>query len=116
MPRTIESIVENHKVAAERRAAGKPVWDRTVKIRHLLTEEDSPENAAKVGAAIASILRAKLPSRWFDPHSDEFDDDIDEIAYEMSRIDAADPKALDSVNLLIDELYDWADANRVWIA
>lgn len=32
MPRTLEIIVENHRVAAERRAAGRPVWDRKIDI------------------------------------------------------------------------------------
>lgn len=41
MPRTIESIVENHRVAAERRAAGKPVWDRKIDVKAILHEDQS---------------------------------------------------------------------------
>lgn len=41
MPRTIESIVENHRVAAARRAAGKPVWDRKIDIKAVLYEDQA---------------------------------------------------------------------------
>lgn len=68
MPRTIESIVENHRVAAARRAAGKPVWDRKIDIKAVLYEDQantSNEHSAQVLIALVPYCVARCrPNGW----------------------------------------------------
>ena len=124
MPRTIESIGENHRVAAERRAAGKPVWDRKVDIKAILHEDQSNtsnEHAALVANRIGALLRSRLPSVLLEVGNDEVDFDLIEIVEGMEalRPDSYDGEEdftpLDDLNNMLDQLYDWADANRVWL-
>lgn len=113
MPRTIESIVENHRVATARREAGKPIWDRRLTIKHLLTSDDSDENAQEVGRKIAAILRA---SDWLKADKEENDERLGGSEVEQVAEEFEDIEDLDHFNLVLDSLYDLADADRVWIA
>ena len=113
MPRTIESIAENHRVATERRKAGKPAWDRHLTIKHLLTGDDSDENAQEIGRKIAAILRA---SAWLKADKEENDERLGGSEVEQIAEDFEDIEDLDHFNLVLDGLYDLADADRVWIA
>lgn len=107
MPRTTESIVQAHRDATERRKAGKPIWDHDVQIKDLLDTDDlSPENVQKVGKQVADRL---CNSPWLTAKPDgkeeltgiieEFDDVEDEHHF----------------GLVLDAMYDLADADRVWI-
>lgn len=108
MPRTIESIVENHRVAAERRAAGRPIWDGQLKIKHLLNgDDDSDSEAQAVGRQIAAILRA---SSWFKRDAQDGGSSLVEVVEELE--DVCDFEDLDEI---LDHLYDLADADRIWI-
>ena len=106
MPRNIESIIDNHNTATERRKAGKPVWDHRLTIKHHLT--CNPADAPDIGKKIAATLRA---CTWYttvqkqNPH-----DDLVAIAEELDDIDDAE-----HFNAVLDRLYDIADADRVWI-
>ena len=124
MPRTIESIVENRRVAAKRRAAGKPIWDRTIDVKSILNEDQSNisnEHAALVANRISARIRSQVPSAWLDWNSDDLDEDLIEI---VEGMDALKPDSyegdvnftpLDDLNSMLDQLYDWADSKRVWI-
>lgn len=124
MPRTIESIVENHRVAAERRAAGKPVWDRKIDIKSILHEDQSNtsnEHVAQVANRIGALIRSRVPAGWLDWDSDDLDEDLTQIVEGMDALkpdsyddeDAFTP--LDDLNSMLDQLYDWADGKRVWL-
>lgn len=112
MPRTIEGIVENHQAATERRKAGKPVWDRKLHIKHLLSEDTSTENAKKVGNEIAQVLRG---SSWLKADEKESAErmggsEVAQVAEEFEDIED-----LEHFNAVMDRLYDLADADRVWV-
>lgn len=124
MPRTIESIVENHRVAAERRASGKPVWDTTIDIKSILHEDQSNtsnEHAAKVANRIGALLRGRVPAAWLEHGSDRVDFTLLEIVEGMEALKPdsyegeTDFTPLDDLNNMIDQLYDWADGKRIWL-
>ena len=124
MPLTVERIVENHRVAAERRAAGKPVWDRKINIKVILREDQSNtsnEHAAHVANRIGALVRSSVPSAWLDAASDVADDDLIDIVEGMEALKPdsyageEDFTPLDDLNSMLDQLYDWADSKRVWL-
>ena len=75
-------------------------WRRTIRIKHILT--DDALDARSVGTAIVAVLRrvaANNPSFEF-PNIDLFENATN----------------AEQVNDALDALYDWGDAERVWIA
>lgn len=124
MPRTIESIAENHRVAAERRAASKPVWDRKIDVKTILHEDQSNtsnEHVARVANRIGALIRSQVPAAWLDWNSDDGDEDLTQIVDGMEALKPdsyegeADFTPLDDLNSMLDQLYDWADGKRVWL-
>ncbi|HGN1515720.1 MULTISPECIES: hypothetical protein [Pseudomonas] len=124
MPRTIESIVENHRVAAERRAAGKSVWDRKIDIKAILHEDQSNtsnEHVAQVANRIGALIRSRVPADWLDWESTELDEDLINVVEGMEALKPysfdgeKDFTPLDDLNSMLDQLYDWADGKRVWL-
>ena len=113
MPRTIDSITENHRAATERRNAEKPIWDHRLTIKHLLTSDDSDESAKESGRDIAKALRA---SSWLKADIEENRDCLGYSEVEQVAEEFEDIEDLDHLNLVLDSLYDLADADRVWIA
>lgn len=125
MPRTLESIVRNHEVAVQRRAAGKPIWDRQLKIKHFLQEnpdKTSDERAAWVANRIAETIKLSVPAAWLDVTDEATDWELLEVVDGMADLrpdsydDDDDFSPLEDLNNMLDELYDWADSKRVWIA
>lgn len=120
MYRTIESIVTNHQRAQARREAGKPIWDRQIKIKHLIGEDTTEEAAAGVANVIAKALRQQLPAKWLDTGPD-MDFDLLEVVEGMESVspdsyaDDDDFTVLEDLNNMLGSLYDWADRQRVWI-
>uniref|UniRef100_UPI001953F466 hypothetical protein n=1 Tax=Klebsiella aerogenes TaxID=548 RepID=UPI001953F466 len=60
MPRTIDSIVENHRVARARREAGRQVWDHKFNIKEILFRDrsnETNEHAAAVGNQISALIK-----------------------------------------------------------
>lgn len=106
MPRTVNSIVESHRVASERRAVGRPVWDHKLPIRHLFEGGDLEETAPEVGRKVAEVLRA---SSWFRAKGGA-GTDLDVLADALGDIED-----LDHLQLALDDLYDLADADRTWV-
>lgn len=103
MPRTVEHRVKMARIARDRQAAGRPVWDHRINLaavfhNQALTFEQRRD-------AVVRILRG---SRWLSGR-DEFDpavEAVDGLAW------AEDAEEFDG---WFDELYDYADADRVWI-
>lgn len=118
MPRTIESIVECHRVARERRAQGKPVWDMEFKIRDIINKESNTvEEIVDKSHRIAKVIRAKLPEEKLDFDHEDYDEEIENLVEDLERMDATMDKELaeEKFNELLEEIYDWSDKNRCWI-
>ena len=113
MPRTIESIVDSHRVAAERRKAGKPIWDRRLTIKHLFSDDESAEAAKKAGREIAAVLKA---SPWLKADLEVHGENPGKSEVQMVAEKFESIKSLSHLNSVLDRLYDLADADRVWIA
>jgi hypothetical protein len=123
MPR-IELKVEAHRRARERIDAGKPVWDRRVDIKPIIKRDQSDtseETAAKKAVEIAALLRAKLPVAFFDITSADYEPALDEAVEDLETLTATsfsdDPNhsTLKALNGRLEEIYDWADGNSVWL-
>lgn len=108
-PRDLNHLVEAHRIAMERRAARLPMWRWGVRIKHLLSGGDSDEIAQNIAPKIAARLRRALPG-LVDVESEEFDDDLDSICYDLD-----DVKTVNDLNDALERLYDWADINRLWL-
>lgn len=124
MPRDIEHLVETHRLAAERRRNGLPMWDRTINIKDIIhrdRDNETPEHAAAVANEIAALIRSKIPAAWLDDRSDDFDEELFEIVDGMEALTpnsyADDPSysVLEDLNNMLSGLYDWADIKRVWL-
>lgn len=107
MPRTIDSIMDAHDTATARRKAGKPVWDRTVRIKHHLTREDA--SFEEIRDRVAGALRASTWVKSKDPIKDGYGllSAIEELE---ESVDAQE------FDYFLDRVYDEADYDRVWIA
>lgn len=103
MTRTLDHIVDTHRIARERVAAGKPVWAHTVRIARD-PEGTFEENRDRT----VNALRA---SSWFravdgaDPMSR-----LTALMYDM-----ADTERAEEYNMVLDEVYDLADVDRCFI-
>lgn len=84
-------------------------WRKTVNIKQFLSEDGSPENAAKVAGQIAGLLRAECALEIKE------DENLAETVEWIECIDATDEDACEILNYHLNDLYDWADANRVWM-
>lgn len=117
MPRTVEHIVACHEAAAALRAAGKAIWDRTIKIKSILERDrsnEAPEHAVAVAHKIAAKIRSSVPPKWLNYLDDAYDRDLDEVIDGLEAM-TVDADALDELNGRLEEIYDWADRARVWI-
>jgi hypothetical protein len=126
MPRTVDHIVACHQAAAALRAAGKPVWDKTIDIKSILHEDQgngSAEHIAHISVRIAALLRARLPESFFEFGHENHDETLVDAIEAMEECTAAslekdvaegfDPT--ESFNGWLESIYDWADANRIWL-
>lgn len=84
-------------------------WKATVEIKDLLSSDDSPENAIRVGSEMARRLRSKMPADLAQ------DPDLEEILAHFETVGDAGKFALSAFNATLDRLYDWADEKRVWL-
>ena len=110
MPRTIESIGDNYHETSRRRAAGQPVWDHHLNIKHILTSPHAEEDLTATGKQVAQVLRA---SSWAeaDVQAHGMNSEVAMCAEQFEDIED-----LDHFNDVLDRLYDLADVDRTWIA
>lgn len=102
MPRDIDHLVETHRLAQQRRAAGLPVWDRKINLGDVF-HNDSLTFEQIRDVAVQRIRR----SGWLTDDDYTLTGLVDELA------ETADADEFDCV---WDEIYDHADIDRVWIA
>jgi len=101
--RTIESLVEAHRLATERKSQGLPIWAYTVDVSAVFHNDDLDFVARR--DRIAEILRR---SKWFtdEDESSELHEIVDNIA---------DSEDVDEFDNWWECLYDCADYARAWI-
>lgn len=106
MPRTVEGIVENFRAATELRRQGKPIWRLTVTIKPILNDGGvTPSEIIEKGKKIAAAIRSTITTP--DPELDDIVEWFGDLGAKPTANDIDEP---------LDQLYDWADRNRVWIA
>ncbi len=129
MPRTIDSIVESHSLARERRAQGKPAWAYTVPLHQLgvtmkvriAAGEKEEVVCAETCQTLADMLKARLPAKWFDITDPDYDRTLDDIYESLDGTtveefaDGTNGTAKAHLTGLVDNLYDWGDRARVWL-
>lgn len=76
--------------------------NRTLKVKHLLTEEVTAETVKTLAEGVIEITK----------HTD-FRPSNFEKALKLIEVDVEAAGLM--VNLAMDNLYDWADNNHVWI-
>lgn len=101
MPRDIEHIVDTHRAAQKRRAAGLPVWDRTIDLRPVWRNENLTFEQRR-----DAIVKRIRNSGWITDDSLHLDGLVEELG---------DVEAVDEFDAVWDAIYDEADSDRVWI-
>jgi hypothetical protein len=126
MPRTIEHIVDCHVAATKLRKAGKPIWNKEIPVKAILQEDpknETIEHIASVSVRIGKLLKSTVPPYFLDEKSELFNGDLNDLIVEFSECTVASLRvyeengieAIDQLNELLDELYYWADSNRIWL-
>jgi hypothetical protein len=103
MPRTVEGIVEAHRLATNRKATGRPAWDLTLDVSPWYHNEELTFEQRR-----DAIVRKIRNSPW-PKHNEE----LEEILAELAEV-----RDEDEFNFIWDDLYDIADLDphyRVWI-
>lgn len=103
MPRTVDHIVETHRLARQRVAAGLPSWAHRIDVSDVFHNESM--TFEEIRDAVVARLRASL---WL-AGRDEFDPVVEVVD---NLADAEDTAEFDG---WWDDLYDAADMYRVWI-
>ncbi len=118
MPRTVDHIVEMHRLAADRRPEGKPVWAFTVEgVKDALGAFDDHGDFLRSRDEVVAAIKA---SAWY-RQAGEFDD-LWEVVDEMSDVGSPDIDWDDDYdeeqhfNACMDRIYDLADWDRAWIS
>jgi len=129
MPRTIESIVDCHREAQKRRRSGRPVWDVSLPLAAIKKDYEAAGDDLTVTQAIAMshrigvMLQAGVPADWRKPGHRNFSYDYEEMIERFQQADESDFKqtkdwtntTTETMNELLEELYDWGDRCRVWL-
>src|SRR5271166_3314801 len=102
MPDTAEHRADMYRLAQERRAAGKPSWAHHLKLADVFHNDDLTFEEKR-----DAIVRRIRASAWFKKY-DEFDD------LPMFVEELAEAEGNGSFNSVWSEIYDIADADRVW--
>lgn len=100
MPRTVDHIVETHRIARQRRTAGLPIWKYTLNVADVWSNEGMTFQQRR-----DAIVRRLRKSPWH-----RSSETVRDLTYEL-----ADSETPDEFNVPWDALYDEADYDRVWI-
>lgn len=84
-------------------------WRKTIRIKQFLSNDGSDENARKVAGQVAAVLMRQ------DEYGPMGDWDLVDIADGFADLAESSDGTCADFNVLLDDLYDWADASRVWI-
>lgn len=75
-------------------------------IRKLLTDDNSEENAKKVGKEIYNILTSQRYLKYFKDYDNETGGFLDDFLYIEN---------CEHLNDLLEQFYDYCDYNLIWI-
>lgn len=100
MVRSVDHLVETHRLAVERRAAGKPIWAHTLNLSDVYRIEEM--TFEQIRDAIVDRIRKH---KWFSEN--EY---LEELVDGLSG--AEDGNEFDD---WFSQIYDIADFDRVWI-
>lgn len=111
---TIEHRIACHREASARRAAGRPVWDYTLKVKQFLGA--NPCDAAEGVFNALVLMRATI-----DPSHNDFDlecliERFEEMAFSPGYAELDVSLGTAAFDDALGDLYDWADTRRVWVA
>jgi hypothetical protein len=125
MPRTVESIIEAHTAADHLRQSGKSIWPYQLHLmqpaaRDVAYETIDPHALKEKASDYAAAIEHRLPAAWLDMNSDDWDEDLDNIYYDLKDFDPVKTPDYhksphEQMKSIIDRLYDWGDTKRVWI-
>lgn len=104
MAKNLDTIVDAHRAARERREAGRPIWDETVHVNTIW--DDATLTQREKGEKIAAAIKK---SRWY-KNADPFDT-LHELVEYLATED--DPREAGG---LMNEIRDEATHARVWFA
>lgn len=99
MPRTIKSILENHRISQARRDEGRPVWDYTVRLPRV--DADEPYETQR-NALVAALRDSAWIKRW-GSDGGPLDQLVEELADTVDVEEFAD---------VMDAICDYADAEH----
>ena len=88
-------------------------WTKTVDFKALMKpykDKTDLDSLKELGVKFAALMKAEL-GMYLDSASDSFDYDLDEL---HDRFNDGDFEYVDEFDELLNELYDWCDANRIW--
>lgn len=129
MPRTIESIVECHRVASARRRAGKPIWDVTLRLKDLMApykeagDDLTASQAVELSKKIGAMLELQVPKPWREVDHENYCMDFEDLVQRFAQASESDftptreypNDPVEVINEWLDELFDWGDRYRVWL-
>jgi len=98
MSRTVEHIVETHRIATARRDAGRPIWDLTVNLADVFHNDELSFEQRR-----DAIVQRLYGSGW----------NSDVVYTLVADLGAAEDAG--EFDEIWDEIYDHADFDRVWI-
>lgn len=90
-------------------------WLHTINIKQHLTEDESWEGMISAANNIAKEL-SKLPEHFFEDFS--FSDDVEflnGLCMEDSNVYASEQELLSEINYCLHCIYDFADAELIWL-
>jgi hypothetical protein len=82
-------------------------WRMKIRLKDLLTEDDSDEYAQRAAKEVAKRLRASAIKSMVGVDQYDFDDMADEFEYGV--------ETCDDFNGVLDLMYNFADEHRIWI-
>lgn len=86
-------------------AGFRPGWSHSLKLKDLLTDDNSDEKAVEVASELVKRLEGFAKRRGFEEDFELFD-----IIEGFGCVENCN-----ELNGVFTGLYDWADDNRVWI-
>lgn len=105
MASSAEHKVRMFRIAANRKAAGLPVWEKSIKVKDILEWKDAIASGKEMSNRIVDQL-----AECMDSEAITFDDELADIEYSFRHV--AD---IDDFNNILEQFYDWADEKRVWL-
>lgn len=100
MVRSVDHLVETHRLARERRAAGKPVWKYTLYLSDVFHNDEM--TFEQIRDAIVDRIRR---SQWFSENKD-----LEELVNGLCGAEDGD-----EFDDWFGQIYDIADFDRVWV-